>query len=122
MSELNSVKNNNKEDKLLNELDEIEKVSIKNKKKIIQENVKTGVVITTHGYNGVYIRQCLECFIRELPDKFFIVVYINESNDSITLALQNSHATSNIQFIYVEDQKNGGLTGMEQGYCFMCRE
>lgn len=123
MSQLNSVKNNNKEDKLLNELDEIEKVSIKNKKNIIQENVKTGVVITTHGYNGVYIRQCLECFIRELPDNFFIVVYINESNDSITLALQNSHATSNIQFIYVEDQKkNGGLTGTWNRGIALCVE
>ena len=28
----------------------------------LQIQNRVGVVITTHGYNGVYIRQCIECY------------------------------------------------------------
>jgi len=74
---------------------------------------KTGVVITTHGYNGIYVRQCLECYIRELPKNYFIVLFINESSDDITLDLQKTYEGNiNINIIIVENQsKIGGLTG-----------
>ena len=77
--------------------------------KLIISEVKIGVVITTHGFNGVFIQQTLNCFLRELPDKAFIVLFINESNDSITLNLKNKY--KNVKIIYINDQiKSGGLT------------
>ena len=51
---------------------------------------KTGVVITTNGYWGVIVRQCIECYIRELGNDIFIVLFINESEDDITLDLSNN--------------------------------
>ena len=83
-----------------------------NKSELNKHDVKTGVVITTHGFNGIYARQCLECFIRELPTNYYIVLYINESNDPITLNLINTHTNNNIHIIHVKNQtKHGGLTG-----------
>ena len=35
-----------------------------------------GVVITTHGNNGIYVRQCLECFLRNTPNAY-IVFFVN---------------------------------------------
>ncbi len=81
-----------------------------NKEQLINNNVKIGIVITTNGYNGVYIKQCIECYIRELPPNRFIVLYINESQDEITLDLKNRF--KEIHIIYIKDQfANGGLTG-----------
>lgn len=81
-----------------------------NKEQLINNNVKIGIVITTNGYNGVYIKQCIECYIRELPPNRFIVLYINESKDEITLDLKNKF--KEIHVIYIKDQTaNGGLTG-----------
>ena len=83
-----------------------------NKKNLMDQNVKTGVIITTHGFNGIYARQCLESFIRELPFNYFIVLYINESQDPVTLELQNTHSSHYVHIVYVENQKEGGgLTG-----------
>ena len=83
-----------------------------NKKNLMDQYVKTGVIITTHGFNGVYARQCLESFIRELPPNYFIVLYINESQDPITLELQDSHGSHYVDIVYVENQQEGGgLTG-----------
>jgi GT2 family glycosyltransferase len=82
------------------------------KTELNKHKVKTGIVITTHGFNGVYARQCLESFIRELPTNYYIVLYINESKDPITLNLINTHINNNVQIIYVENQTDhGGLTG-----------
>ena len=90
----------------------------KNCKEYLNVNkVKIGVVITTHGFNGVFVRQALECYIRELPDNYFIVLYINESNDKIVLDLMEQYNNDDafkgkVQVIYIKDQKsNGGLTG-----------
>ena len=67
-----------------------------------------GIVITTHGYNGVYIKQAIECYLKFLPNAY-IIIYINESEDEITLNLKNEYP--NIKFIYIENQKkSGGLT------------
>ena len=64
----------------------------------------------------IFVKQALECYIRELPDNYFIVLYINESNDKIVLDLMNQYNNDEaykgkIQVIYIEDQiSNGGLT------------
>ena len=92
--------------------DNLNTISNSNKKNLMDQNVKTGVIITTHGFNGVYARQCLESFIRELPPNYFIVLYINESQDPITLELQDSHGSHYVDIVYVENQQEGGgLTG-----------
>ena len=78
---------------------------------MIEKNIydRVGVVITTNGYWGVLIRQCIECYIREFSKNTYIVVFINESDDSITLNLKNDFPQ--IEIIYIEDQiKFGGLT------------
>ena len=68
---------------------------------------KTGVVITTNGYWGVIVRQCIECYIRELGNDIFIVLFINESEDDITLDLSNNFPQ--IKVVYIDDQhQNGG--------------
>ena len=70
---------------------------------------KIGVVITTHGYNGVFVKQCLDCYKRELPKNTYIVLYINESNDPIIDDIRKNY--KGIDIIYINDQnKNGGLT------------
>ena len=70
---------------------------------------KIGVVITTNGNNGIFVKQCIECYLRTLPSKTYIILYINESKDPITLELKNIFPS--IEVIYVENQKEGGLTG-----------
>ena len=70
---------------------------------------KVGVVITTHGNNGVYARQCIECYRRFVPDAF-VVLYVNESSDPKTLSIQADYPS--IEYVYVSNQKkDGGLTG-----------
>ena len=93
--------------------DIIKNISKKNNKNLIKNNVKTGVVITTHGYYGIFARQCLQSFERELPNNYFIVLFINESLDEITLDLIEKYKNNkNIEVIYNNDQhKSGGLTG-----------
>ena len=77
--------------------------------KLIDLNSNIGIVITTHGNNGIYAKQCLECFIRNVPNAF-ITFYVNESNDPQTLNIENDYP--NIHYIYNKDQtKSGGLTG-----------
>ena len=51
---------------------------------------KIGVVITTHGFNGVYARQCIECYQRVVPDAF-VVLYVNESSDPKTLSIEEDY-------------------------------
>ena len=68
-----------------------------------------GVVITTHGNNGIYVRQCLECFLRNTPNAY-IVFFVNESSDPKILSIEKDYP--NIHYIYNEDQNlSGGLTG-----------
>ena len=75
----------------------------------LQIQNRVGVVITTHGYNGVYIRQCIECYYNIFQNNIYIVVFINESNDPITLSLKNQFP--NIDFIRISNQTLfGGLT------------
>lgn len=103
----------NQQKKILKYKNLVNDISEKNKKKLIENNVKTGVIITTHGYYGIFARQCLSSFERELPNNYFIVFFINESDDEITLNLIEKYKNNkNIQIIYNKDQnKTGGLTG-----------
>lgn len=84
------------------------KFNITNIENIIINLEKIGVVITTNGNWGINVKQCIECYLRELKNKF-IVLYINESSDPITLSLKDLFPE--ITVIYINDQKkNGGLT------------
>ena len=99
-------------------------ITNKNKLKLNENNVKTGVVITTHGYYGIFARQCLQSFERELPENYFIVLFINESQDEITLNLIEKYENNEkIIIIYNEDQhKSGGLTGTWNKGIDLCLE
>ena len=91
-------------------------------KTIIEKQINPGVVITTNGYNGVFARQCLECFIRGLKvfNNYYIVLFINESEDDITLQFKK-YRNENIDIIYIEDQDAfGGLTGTWNKGIDMC--
>ena len=109
--------NNKKYTKIMN-------ISKINKQKLISNNVKTGVIITTHGFYGVFARQCLESFIRELPKNHFIVLFINESQDEITLDLIKKYKDNKkIKIIYNKNQEEiGGLTGTWNKGIDLCLE
>ncbi len=78
--------------------------------KFLTRGKKIGVVVVTHGNNGILIRQCIYSFLQILPNDAYVVLYVNESEDPITLGL--SDMFSGIEYIYVHDQHaNGGLTG-----------
>jgi GT2 family glycosyltransferase len=90
--------------------------SLKNNNTYIK---KTGVVITTHGSNGIYVKQAIQSFIAFMPSNIYMVVYINESNDEITLQLQELFPS--IDVIHILDQgQNGGLTGTWNQGIEMC--
>lgn len=75
----------------------------------LKTDKKIGVVVTTHGMWGVHVRQCLECYQRQLTN-FYVVLYINESDDEITLELKDRFPE--FEIILIDDQTNfGGLTG-----------
>lgn len=80
----------------------INELSLENK------TYKIGVVITTNGYWGSNVKQCIECYLRHLKN-YFIILYINESSDPITLSLKDTFPQ--ITVIYISNQtENGGLT------------
>lgn len=82
--------------------------------------MKCGVVITTHGNNGIFCIQCLECYLRHLPDAF-IILYVNESSDPKILNIKKMYPT--VKYIYIEDQhKNGGLTATWNDGIKLCIE
>ena len=83
-------------------------------------NTKVGVVITTCAFWGVLARQCIECYRRELPEAY-IVLFINGSDDEITLGLKDEFP--DIEVIYIHDQiESGGLTGTWNAGIDMCIE
>ena len=80
---------------------------------------KVGVVITTHGFNGIYARQCIECYRRFVPDAF-VVLYVNESSDPKTLSIEKDYP--DVEYVYISDQKEGGgLTGTWNKGVDLCR-
>ena len=50
--------------------------------------MKIGCVITTHGNNGIYAIQCIDCFLRNIPNGY-IVLYVNNSTDPKILNIKN---------------------------------
>lgn len=82
-----------------------------------------GVVVTTHGNNGVYVRRCIASFYRSVPtDRYdlHVVLYINEPTDALTPTLREEFPQLTIVRIADQDA-NGGLTGTwNQGidWCF----
>uniref|UniRef100_A0A6C0C4A1 Uncharacterized protein n=1 Tax=viral metagenome TaxID=1070528 RepID=A0A6C0C4A1_9ZZZZ len=84
----------------------------------LEAKIRLGVVITTNGFWGVLVRQCMECYTREFPEAF-IVLFINESEDPITLGLEKEF--SQIKVVYIKDQiKSGGLTSTWNAGIDMC--
>ena len=91
------------------------------KKKFISSSTKIGVIITTHGDNGIFVDNCIKKFIEILPKNTYIVLFINESNDPITLNLCNKY--SSITVVHNKDQlASGGLTGTWNKGIDMCFE
>ena len=72
-----------------------------------------GVIITTYGHNGIYVRQCISSFYRSIPSEYFnvhIILYINEVTDSLTPTLGD--VFPDLTTVYIENQtEHGGLTG-----------
>jgi len=88
---------------------------------VFKRRCKTGVVITTHGFNGVFVRNAIQAFIDNMPNNTLIILYVNESDDKITLDLKNIFPQ--IIFEYIEDQtKNGGLTATWNSGIKKCKE
>lgn len=79
----------------------------------LKTDQKIGVVITTQGMWGVNVRQCLECYQRHLTN-FYVVVYINESDDEITLGLKDRFPE--FEFIFVKNQTTSEIwnTGIDK--------
>ena len=74
---------------------------------------KIGVVVTTHGNNGVFATQCLETICKYVPQTpdftLHLVVFVNKPADIQTLNMPN--VFPNAIFHFIEDQTvNGGLT------------
>ena len=92
----------------------------------MKRRCKTGVIITTHGFYGIYAKQAIESFINYMPNNTLIILYVNESTEQITLDLKYMYPQ--IIFEYIEDQTdNGGLTatwnsGMSKCKEFGCRQ
>ena len=78
--------------------------------KINIKNKKIGVIITTHGNNGILVEQCIKSHMIFLPKNTQYFLFVNESKDPVTLSLNKKYP--NLEYIYIKDQhKNGGLTG-----------
>lgn len=79
----------------------------------VKRRWSVGVVITTHGNNGVFVRQCIDSFIQHIDTDMYelhIIMYINETADNITLSVPELFPQ--VKVVYVSDQlANGGLTG-----------
>jgi hypothetical protein len=72
---------------------------------------KVGIVLVTHGNNGIFVKQALNSFCQFI-NNFYMCVYVNESDDPFTIELPQIFKDYNIEWIFIKDQKqNGGLTG-----------
>ena len=79
-----------------------------------KQRKKLGVILVTHGPNGIFARQAIESFLNFLPntnkESLYFVLFVNESQDPMTLSLQKRFPT--IHVVYIENQmEHGGLTG-----------
>lgn len=84
-----------------------------------------GVVVTTHGNNGVFVRQCIDslhCHVNRPMYTLHVVLYINECGDDLTLRMGDLFPQ--IRVVRVSDQEaHGGLTGTwNRGIDWLLRE
>lgn len=84
-----------------------------------------GVVVTTHGNNGVFVRQCIDslyCHVDSTKYDLHVVLYINECGDDLTLRMDTHFP--NLRVVIVPNQKaHGGLTGTwNSGINWLLRE
>lgn len=72
-----------------------------------------GVVVTTYGKNGVYVRRCIASVYRCIDASRYnvhVILYVNEVTDDLTLSLDK--VFRKLTLVHVKDQTaNGGLTG-----------
>ena len=72
-----------------------------------------GVVVTTYGKNGVYVRRCITSIYRCVDTSKYnvhVILYVNEVTDDLTLSLDK--VFRKLTLVHVKDQTaNGGLTG-----------
>lgn len=74
--------------------------------------MRLGVVVTTHGPNSAYVRQCIASYYRCIPSAcdMHLILYINETTD-VEQSMYNKWFPK-IKVVHISDQtKNGGLTG-----------
>lgn len=91
------------------QLTHIEYLSLGKEPEIKKYEKKTGIVCTTHGKMGIYVKQAIQSFLKFMPENTYIIVYVNESTDPITLQLKELFPS--IDVVFINDQnKNGGLT------------
>ena len=65
---------------------------------------KLGIIITSYGYNGIFLENTLKSFLMYVPDNSVIVVFITNSFDNVSLKLKQKY--SNIYFKYTNNQKS----------------
>ena len=71
---------------------------------------RIGVVITTHGNNGLLVEHSIKSYLTFLPKHTSYFLFVNESDDPNMFALKDKYA--HVEYIYIADQTtNGGLTG-----------
>ena len=73
-----------------------------------------GFIVTTHFNNYDIIKKCLDLLFSVIPNKSFVVLYVNETNCTKVLNIKNDYLSFKDMFdvIYIDNQeKNGGLTG-----------
>lgn len=78
-----------------------------NKIKPYEPKKKVGVVITTHGDNGIMTEQLIKTINKFIGKNKYIILFINEKADDLTFDLDKRF--KNIELVYIKDQW-GGLT------------
>ena len=79
--------------------------------KAISFRKKIGIVLVTHGNNGIFVEQAIKSFLKHIND-VYICVYVNESNDPLLVEISKIYNNTNIEWTFIDDQnKSGGLTG-----------
>lgn len=79
---------------------------------VTRERMRLGVVVTTHGPNSAYVRQCIASYYRCIPStcELHLILYINETTD-VEQSMYKQWFPK-IEMVFISDQtKNGGLTG-----------
>ena len=69
---------------------------------------KLGIIITSYGYNGIFLENTLKSFLMYVPDNSVIVVFITNSFDNVSLKLKQKY--NNIYFKYTNNQKSYNIS------------